>query len=79
MDRLAKVKDPSRTNVEMTRQEKVTLKEANFGKVAMPKEEVPIAKVQKSEAGFSSTTEGSKGQSCEPNREEEKKVLYDLV
>ena len=40
----------------------------------MPKEEVPIAKV-----GSSSTTEGSKEQSCKPNVEEEKKVLQELA
>ena len=40
----------------------------------MRKKEVPISKV-----GSSSTTEGSKEQSCEPNREEEKKVLQELA
>ena len=40
----------------------------------MPKEKVPIAK-----AGSSSTTERSKEQSCEPNGEEEKMMLQDLV
>ena len=40
----------------------------------MPKEKVPIAK-----AGSSLITEGSKRRSCEPNREEEKRVLQDLV
>ena len=63
----------------MTRQEKKTSKEANFRKATMPKEEVPIAKVRKSEAGFSSTTEGSKEQSCESTGKEEKKMLQDLV
>ena len=79
LDRLAEVKDPFRTNVELTRQEKETPKEANFGKTAMPKEEVPIAKVRKSEASSSSTTEGSKERSCEPNGKEEKNMLLDLV
>ena len=45
----------------------------------MPKEKVLIAKVQKSETGSSSTTEGSKEWSCEPNGKEEKKMLQDLV
>ena len=45
----------------------------------MSKEKVPIAKVQKNEASSSPTTEGSKGRSCEPNGEEEKKVLQDSV
>ena len=65
--------------MEMARQEKETSKEANFGKAAMSKEKVPIAKVRKSEAGSSSTTEGSKERSGKPNGEEEKKVLQDLV
>ena len=63
----------------MTRQEKKIAKEANFGKAVMPKKKVPIAKVRKNEAGSSSTTEGSKERSCEPNGDEEKKVLQDLV
>ena len=79
MDRPTKVGDPSRAKVEMTRQEKKTPKEANFGKAAIPKEKIPIAKVQRSEVGSSSTTEGSKERSREPNEEEEKKVLQDLV
>ena len=45
MDRLVEVKDPSRTKVEMTRQEKKIAKQANFGKAVMPKEKVPINKV----------------------------------
>ena len=63
----------------MTRQEKETPNEANFGKAAMLKEKVTIAKVRKSEAGSPSTTEGSKERSCEPNGEEEKKMFQDLV
>ena len=61
------------------RQEKKTAKEPNFGKAVMPKEKVPIAKVRKSEAGSSSTTEGSKKWSGKQNWEEEKNVLQDLV
>ena len=79
MDGPAEVEDPFRAKVKMTRQEKKTAKEPNFGKAVMPKEKVPIAKVRKSEAGSSSTTEGLKEWSDEPNREEEKKVLQDLV
>ena len=75
----AKVKDLSRAKVEMMRQEKKTVNKVNFGKAAMPKEKVPIAKVRKSEAGSSSTIKGSKERSCKPNEEEEKKVLQDLV
>ena len=75
LDRLAEVEDSPRTNVEMTRQKKKTTNETNFGKTAMPKKKVPIAKVRKSEAGSLSTTEGSNERSCEPNGEEEKKML----
>ena len=57
------------------KQEKETLKEVNFRKATMPKEKVSIAK-----AGSSSTTEGSKERSCEPNTEEEEnKVLQELA
>ena len=73
MDGPAEVEDPFRAKAKMTRQEKKTANEANFGKAAMPKEKVPIAKVRKSEASFSSTTEGSKERSCKPNGKEEKK------
>ena len=75
MDKPAEVEDSLRTNVKIMRQEKETPKKANFRKAAMPKEKVPIAKVQKSEAGSSSTTKGSNERSCEPNGEEEKKML----
>ena len=65
----------SRTKVEMPRQEEETPKEANFGKTIMSKEKVPIAKTSSS-----STTEGSKERSCEPNtEEEEKKMLQKLA
>ena len=75
LDRPAEVEDPTGAKVKMKRQEKKTANEANFKKAAMLKEKVPIAKVRISEAGSSSTTEGSKKRSGEPNREEEKKVL----
>ena len=74
LDGPAEVKDPSRTKVEVPKQEEETSKEPSFKKTAMPKEKVPIAKV-----GFLLTTKGSKKQSCEPNGEEEKKVLQELV
>ena len=45
LDRPAKVKNSFRKNVEMTRQKKKTSNETNFGKAAMPKEKVPIAKI----------------------------------
>ena len=74
MDRSAEVEDSFRTKVEMTKQKKETPNEANFGKSTVPKEKVPIAK-----AGSSTTTEGSKERSCEPNEEKEKMVFQDLV
>ena len=74
LDGPVEIKDPSRTNVEMPKQEEETPKEANFEKTTMLKEKVPITKT-----GSSSTTEGSKERSCEPNVEEEKMVLQDLV
>ena len=61
------------------RDKRKTPREASPGKAVMPKEKVPIAKVRKNQAGSSSTTEGSKEQSCESNEDEEKKVLQDLV
>ena len=70
LDRPVEVKDSSRTKVEMTKQEKKTPKKANFEKATMPKEKVPIAKT-----GSSSTTEGSKERSCEPNTEEEENKI----
>ena len=68
----AKVKNSSMTKVEMLRQGKGAPNEASLGKAAIPKEKVSIAKVQRSEIGSSSTTEGSKEQSREPNGKEEK-------
>ena len=59
--------------------EKEALKEASFGKVTMPRDKVPIAKIRKSEACCSTTTEWSKERLREPNGEEKKKTLQDLV
>ena len=59
----------------MPKQEEETLKEANVGKTTMPKKKVPTPK-----AGSSSTAEGSKERSCEPDKEEEeKKALQELA
>ena len=74
LDGPTEVEDPSRTKVEMSKQEEEIPRESNFRKTTMPKEKVPIAK-----AGSSSTTEGSKKRSYEPNGEEGKMVLQDLV
>ena len=74
LGRPVEVEDSSRIKAEMPKLEEKTPKEANFGKTTMPKEKVPITK-----AVSSSTTEGSKERSCEPNVEEEKIVLQELV
>ena len=60
LDRPAQVEDPSRAKFEMLRQQKEAPKGARLGKVAIPKENVPIAKVQKNETDSFLTTEGSK-------------------
>ena len=75
LDGPAEVEDPFRAKVEMPRQEKEALKGARLKKAAIPKEKIPIAKIQENETGSSSTTEGSKERSCEPNREQEKNTL----
>ena len=72
-----KVEDPSRTKVEIPRQEKEALKGARLGKAAILKEKMPIAKVQRNEMGFSLTIERSEERSCEPNKEQEKNTLRD--
>ena len=71
------VEYPSREKAKMIRQEKEAPREAIPKQTAMPKEKVPIAQVQKNEAGSSSTTEWSKERSCEPNGEQEKNTLWD--
>ena len=63
----------------MRRQEKEAPREACSGKATMPRDKVPIAKIRKSEASFSMTTEGSKERLPKLNEKEEKKVLQDLV
>ena len=62
----------------MRRQEKVALRETSSGKATMPRDKVPIAKIRKTEAGYSMTIEGSKERLCEMNGDEEKKALQDL-
>ena len=73
------VEDPSREKTEMRRQEKKAPMEASSGKATMLRDKVPVAKIKKSEAGYSMTTEGSKERLREMNGEEEKKVLQDLA
>ena len=65
--------------MKMRGQEKEALREASFGKATMPRDKVPIAKIRKSETCCSMTIECSKERLCEPNGEEEKKTLQDLV
>ena len=79
MDGPAEVKDPSRARLEIARQEHGVPREASPGKAAIPKDEVPIAKVENDEASGSLTTEGSKERLCEPNEEEENKMLRCMI
>ena len=73
--RPVEVEDSARTKGEMPKQEEETPKETNFEKAPMPKEEVPIAKVDSSSA-----IERLKERSCKPTtKEEEKKVLQELA
>ena len=62
-----------------SRQEKEAPKRARLGKATIPKEKVPIAKVQKNETGSSLTTEGLKERSCKLNGEQDKNTLQDLA
>ena len=54
-------------------------KEDKFRESCNPRDKVPIAKIKKSEAFYSSTTEESKEKPYGPNGEDEKKALQDLV
>ena len=63
----------------MIRQEEKAPKEVGSGKMVIPTDEVPIAKVEKNEANCLSTTEGSKERLGKSNGEEEKKTVQDLV
>ena len=77
LDRPVEVQGPSRTNMEMTRQEKEIPKEANVGKAAIPKGKVPFSKVRRSERGSSLTNEGSTERSREPS-EEKIKICFGI-
>ena len=63
----------------MIRQEEKAPKEVGSGKTAIPTDEVPIAKIERNETNFSSTTEGSKERLGKSNGKEEKKTFQDLV
>ena len=78
-NRPAGLENPSRARVNMTKQKRKTPKEASTKKAKFPMDRVPIAKIERSEAGCSPTTERSKEQLCEPIKKEEKRVLQDLV
>ena len=59
-DGLVGVEDLSRAKTKMRRQEKEAPRESSSGKATMPRDKVPIAKIRKSEASYSMTTEWSK-------------------
>ena len=63
LDGPTEVEYPSRAKAKITRQEKEAPSEAIPKKAAMPKENMPIAKVLKNEASSLSTTEGLKERS----------------
>ena len=75
----AGMEDPFRANGETVRREQEAPREVNFEKAAMPMDKVPIAKIRKSKVVCSSTIEGLRERLYEPNKEEEKKTLQDLV
>ena len=59
-NRPAGLENLSRARVNMIRQKRETPKEASTEKAKIPMDRVPIAKTERSEAGHSQTTEGSK-------------------
>ena len=79
LDGPIEVKDPSRAKVEIARQEHGVPREASPGKATIPRDKVPIAKVEKDKASGSLITEGSEERSCKPNEEEENKMLRRMM
>ena len=75
MDGPAEVKDPSRTKLEIARQEHGVPKEVSPGKASITRDEASIAKVRKDGVSGSLTTEGSKSQLYGSDIEEEEKTL----
>ena len=71
----AGVEDLFGAKIETTKQEEKTPREIGSRKMAIRRDEVSISKVERGEAEGSSTIEGSKERSCEPNGEEKKKML----
>ena len=79
LDRPAEVKDPFGAKVEIARQEHRVPREASPGKAAIPRDEVPIAKVKRDGANSSLTTKGSKAQLYGSNIEEEEKTFQCMM
>ena len=79
LDGPVEIKDPSRAKLEIARQDHGVPREASPEKAAIPRDEVPTAKVRKDEASGSLTTEGSEERLCESNEEEENKMLRRLI
>ena len=73
LDGPAEVKDPFRAKVKIAKQEHGAPSEASFEKATIPRDEVPIAKVEKDGASGSLITEGLKAQLYGSNIEEEEK------
>ena len=65
--------------MEIARQKHGAPREASLEKAAIPRDRVPITKVEKDEASGSLTTEGSEERLCEPNEEEENKMLRCMI
>ena len=73
------MEDPPTANEEVVKQEQEAPREANFEKVTMPNDEVPIVKTERNKTSCSLTTKRSKERLHEPNGEEEKKAVQDLA
>ena len=54
------VEDPFREKAVVMRQEKEALRKASFGKMIIPRDDVPISKIERNEAVYLSTTKRSK-------------------
>ena len=76
---LVGVEDLYEAKAEMTRQEEKSPREAGSRKATIQRDEVSISKVGRGKTEGSSTTERSKEQLCELNREEENKTLYHMI
>ena len=79
LDGPVEIKDPSKAKVKIARQEHGVPREASLGKVAIPRDEIPIAKVERDGASGSLTTEGSKAQLYDSNIEKEEKTFQCMM